>query len=124
MNCAPNTPPISLQQSDWCELLRILKSYVPEYIVWAFGSRVSGTAKPYSDLDIAIIAEEPLPMECMATIKDAFDESDLPIRVDVVDWAATSDSFREIIKQDYVVIQQRTPGNPAVDRMLAAHRNG
>lgn len=108
MSIAPNTPPISLNQRDWYELLRILKSCVPDYTVWAFGSRVTGTAKPYSDLDIAIITDQPLSMECLATIKDAFDESDLPVRVDVVDWAATSDSFREIIKQNYVVIQQCT----------------
>lgn len=41
--------------------------------------------------------------ESMATIKDAFDESDLTIRVDIV---ATSDQFRKIIQQQYVVIQQ------------------
>jgi predicted nucleotidyltransferase len=99
-------PDIDLTQRDWSEVTRILMQYVPEYTVWAFGSRVTGTAKPYSDLDLVILTDIPLSLERMATIKGAFDESDLPIRVDVVDWAATSNSFREIIRQNYVVIQE------------------
>lgn len=55
-------------------------------------------------------------MECLVTIKGAFDELDLPTHVDVVDWAATSDSFREIIKQNYVVSQQLTRDNSGIDR--------
>lgn len=116
MSSTPHTPPISLNQQDWCEVLRILKMYVPEYTVWAFGSRVTGAAKPYSDLDIAILSDKPLSLDCLATIKDAFDQSDLPIRVDVVDWAATSASFQEIIKKNYVVIQQATSSDLGVDR--------
>jgi type I restriction enzyme S subunit len=99
-------PDIDLTQRDWSEVTRILMQYVPEYTVWAFGSRVTGTAKPYSDLDLVILTDIPLSLERMATIKGAFDESDLPIRVDVVDWAATGNSFREIIRQNYVVIQE------------------
>jgi predicted nucleotidyltransferase len=106
MKTKPDIPAIDLNQRDWHEVKRILMQYVPEYTVWAFGSRVTGTAKTYSDLDIAILTDQPLPIERMATITDAFDESDLPIRVDVVDWAVTSVSFREIIRQNYLVIQE------------------
>jgi type I restriction enzyme S subunit len=106
MKSKPDIPVIDLNQRDWGEVTRILAQYVPEYAVWAFGSRVSGPAKTYSDLDIAILTDQPLSLERMATIRDAFDESDLPIRVDVVDWASTGASFREIIRQSYVVIQE------------------
>jgi type I restriction enzyme, S subunit len=105
MKSKPDIPAIVLNQRDWSEVKRILTQYVPEYSVWAFGSRVTGAAKNYSDLDIAIVTDQPLSLERMATINDAFDESDLPIRVDVVDWAVTNASFREIIRQNYVVIQ-------------------
>lgn len=101
-----DVPPLDLTQRDWCEVKRILTQYVPDCTVWAFGSRVTGTAKPFSDLDLAVITEQPLSLERMASIKDAFDDSDLPIRVDVVDWAATSASFQEIIRRNYVVIQR------------------
>lgn len=102
----PDISVIDLNNRDWCEVKRVLKECVPEYTVWAFGSRVTGTEKTYSDLDLAILTDRPLSFERMATIRDAFDESDLPIRVDIVDWAATSASFRDIILKNYVEIQQ------------------
>ena len=105
MNSLPDIPPIALNQHDWREVSRILKQHVPDHTVLVFGSRVTGKAKPYSDLDLVILTEQPLSLEFMAMIKDAFDEADLPIRVDVVDWAATSAVFRGIIQQDYKVIQ-------------------
>lgn len=81
---------------------QILQQFVPNYPVWAFGSRVKGTAKPYSDLDLAIITEQPLPLDIHADLVNAFSESDLPWKVDIVDWATTSESFRNIIQQQYV----------------------
>jgi type I restriction enzyme S subunit len=42
----------------------------------------------------------------MATLKEAFDESALSIRIDTVDWAATGEAFRKIIEQDKVVVQE------------------
>ncbi len=95
-----------LDQDSWNEILRILSKYISQYTVWAFGSRVTGKAKPYSDLDLVIYTDESISLESMAVLNEAFDESDLPIRVDVVDWAGTTASFREIIQKDYLVIQQ------------------
>ncbi|VTU09026.1 DNA polymerase subunit beta [Actinobacillus porcinus] len=83
----------------------ILQKYVPTYEVWAFGSRVNGNVKPYSDLDLAVITAEPLDLQTHADLVDAFSESDLPWKVDIVDWATTSDNFRQIILQKYLVIQ-------------------
>jgi predicted nucleotidyltransferase len=104
------TPHIELDARDWCEVRRILQENVPHLEVWAFGSRARHTAKRYSDLDLAMITEQPLSLAQLADLNDAFDSSDLPIRVDVVDWAATSDAFRQIIAQDKVVVQKRGHG--------------
>lgn len=93
-------------QPDELDIVKnILKTYVPNYSVWAFGSRVKGTARKYSDLDLAIITEKPLGISTYADLKEAFSESDLVWRVDILDWATTSKSFQEIVKQKYVVIQ-------------------
>jgi predicted nucleotidyltransferase len=83
---------------------QILQKYVPQHDVWAFGSRVKNTAKPYSDLDLAVITDHPLSLTVQAKLAEAFTESDLPFRVDIVDWATTSDSFRRIIQNAYCVI--------------------
>ena len=98
-------PPIDLAPKDWVDVVRILHEQVPAIEVWAFGSRAKRTAKPYSDLDLALITQQPMSLGQLAAITDAFAASDLPIRVDVVGWASTSAAFRKIIKQDAVVVQ-------------------
>lgn len=83
----------------------ILSEQVPECEVWAFGSRVSGAgAKRFSDLDLAIVSSVALPTRRLALLANAFEESDLPIRVDVVDWRSASPSFRQRIAEHHEVI--------------------
>lgn len=98
-------PNVELNPHDWEEVKRILKRCVPGYEVWAFGSRAKGTPKPYSDLDLAIISQQALPMATLADLRESFDESDLTIKVDVVDWATTKEAFRKIIEENKVVVQ-------------------
>ena len=86
-------------------VLDILRRYLPQYEIWAFGSRVKSTAKPYSDLDLAVISEHPLPLMTSVHLSEAFSESDLPWKVDVVDWATTSAAFRSIIECERIVLQ-------------------
>jgi len=80
----------------------ILRSHVPDREVWVFGSRATGTAKEYSDLDIAVIGDLPLDLGRLALLENDFDESELPFKVDVVDWATASESFRQIIRKTAV----------------------
>lgn len=96
---------IQLDPDDLAIVRQILKDNIPEYPVWAFGSRVRGTAKQYSDLDLAIISMKPLPLSVLADLNTAFDESDLIFKVDIVDWATTSDNFRRIIEANKVILQ-------------------
>jgi len=85
-------------------VLQILTEFVPECQVYAFGSRARRTAKKHSDLDLAVHCHAPLTLECLGRLQEAFAESDLPMRVDVVDWQTTTDRFRELIEQDCVEI--------------------
>lgn len=99
-------PAIDIGPDQWKIVQAILQTCIPQHTVWAFGSRATGHAKPYSDLDLAILGTAPLGLETLATLADAFSESDLPWKVDLVDWATTSDTFRSIISRDKVVVQQ------------------
>lgn len=103
------TPPTDIRPDHWAIVRDILRRHVPGREVWAFGSRARGTAKRYSDLDLAVIGDEALPMAVMAALADEFSESDLPWRVDVVDWAVTAEAFRRVIERDRVVVQQVEP---------------
>ena len=106
MSADPETTPrIDVSPRQWSIVHGILQRHVPQYEVWAFGSRATWTAKPYSDLDLAVICDRPLPLEVTATLADEFSESDLPWKVDVLDWASTSEAFRSIIKRDKVLVK-------------------
>ena len=97
--------PIDISSKHWAMVRDILHRHVPEYEVWAFGSRAKGTAKPYSDLDLAIITDKALSLAVSAALENEFTESDLPWKVDIVDWGTTSAAFRKIIAQQKVIVQ-------------------
>jgi predicted nucleotidyltransferase len=73
---------------------QILANWLPANEVRLFGSRARGTPKPYSDLDLVIMGDIPTPLTTMGQLHEAFANSDLPWRVDLVDWADTSPDFR------------------------------
>lgn len=78
----------------------ILARHLPEHRVSAFGSRVTGRARPYSDLDL-LVEGEPLGFERLGALRDAFSESDLPYKVDCVEAASLGPDFRAGIGELY-----------------------
>jgi type I restriction enzyme S subunit len=98
-------PAIDICPEQWAIVDKILEQHIPGYAVWAFGSRARGVAKPYSDLDLCVVSERPLGLDVGAALAEAFSESDLPWKVDVVDWATTSEAFRQIIQAHKVVLR-------------------
>lgn len=83
----------------------ILVRHVPGLTIWAYGSRTTGKSKPYSDLDLVVMAETPLPMRKLAELAEDLADSDLPFRVDVSDWASLPDSWHQRIERQHVVIR-------------------
>ena len=90
-------------------VLDILEQYVAYCTVWAFGSRVTGNARPYSDLDIVVVDKKLLSLAEMADLTEAFDNSNLPFRVDIVDWRRTDEGFRAIIDKSKIVLRDSSP---------------
>lgn len=83
----------------------ILRQYVPETEVYVFGSRATLTAKPHSDLDLVIMGQSAVPICHLQLLQEAFAESDLPFRVDVLDWHTISDSFRQQIVSHWKILK-------------------
>jgi type I restriction enzyme S subunit len=96
---------MEIGERDWVIVAAIIKTHMIGWQVWAFGSRARRTAKPFSDLDLAVLAPSPLSLEQLARINDAFDSSDLTIKVDVVDLQAINDSFKAVIDSHKVQLQ-------------------
>ena len=57
---------------------RIIRGHIPGREVWVIGSRAVGTVKRYSDLDLVVLGDDPLPRGVRTDLEETFEESDLP----------------------------------------------
>jgi predicted nucleotidyltransferase len=92
---------ISLTSSEKGSLKAILKrgGIDRKYRVVVFGSRALGTAKKYSDVDLALIGSSPVPAKLKALLAEAFEASDLPYTVDIVDFNQASPALQSQITE-------------------------
>ncbi len=97
--------PIDIKPRDLETVKKILLRHVPDREVRVFGSRIAGKAKKFSDLDLAVMGENPLSLSLVSALAEDFTESDLPFKVDVVDWTTLKVPFRAIIEKEYTVVQ-------------------
>ena len=95
---------IDLADTHLQYLRRTLEEHVPDCEVWAFGSRIGKNAKPFSDLDLAIVSPERVSVGRIALLAEAFEESDLPMRIDILDWHTTNPSFQQQIAEHHEVV--------------------
>lgn len=87
-------------------ILRLLGEHLPDVTVWVYGSRVNGKARPQSDTDMVVFSlpeQEPQVFD----LKEAFEESDLPFRVDLFIWDDVPEKFKENIEQEHVVLMEK-----------------
>ena len=96
---------LALTPDEAATVRAILQRIVPPgTAVHVFGSRAGGDPKPWSDLDLALEGPAPLPLALMAELAEAFDESDLPWKVDLIDRSSVSDEFGRIIDAGKVAL--------------------
>jgi uncharacterized protein len=107
---------LELESRHLVAVRRILEAHVPDCDVRAFGSRVQGRAKPYSDLDLAVMTASPLPIDVKVRVEHAFAESDLPFKVDVLYWDEIGEGFRRLLEQGWEWIQSSEANQEANSR--------
>ena len=91
-----------LSDAETRSVREILGRHLGAIDVRAFGSRAKGRARRFSDLDLAIMSEHALEPLKRAELREAFSESDLSFRVDILEWATASPEFRRAIECDLV----------------------
>ncbi len=83
---------------DHLEIIKnALKLHVPDRKVVAFGSRVKWTARDTSDLDLCVMGDDKISFETLAALRNELSDSNLPYKVDVIDWASIAPDFRKIV---------------------------
>lgn len=68
----------------------------PSYRAFIFGSRATNTHPPFSDVDIGIAGPSPLPGHTLESLREDFDNSNIPYRVDIVDFQKVSPDFQKL----------------------------
>lgn len=85
----------------------LLGRHMPEREVIACGSRTKGTARKYSDLDLAVMGDKPVAPSALADLKEDLTESYLPFMVDLVEWSSMNyDYMREAVRRDGITVQK------------------
>jgi len=99
---------IGVSKHELSIIIDIIAKYAPDCDVLVFGSRFNSTSKKYSDLDLAFVGDGKLGMNRRLQLENAFAESDLPYRVDVLDYNSVSPEFCAIIDSGNEVIYKRS----------------
>ena len=84
-------------------LLALLKKHLPNTAAWVYGSRAKWTARPQSDLDLVVFTK-PDQERCVSDLREAFEGSNLPFRVDLFIWEAIPEQFQKRIETEHVVL--------------------
>ncbi len=90
------------------ELYKTIANIVFRYLdpkkdeVFIFGSRATGTHKKFSDIDIGIKSSNPDLSYKLSCLEEGFEESNIPYRVDVVNFSKTSKNFKEVAKKEII----------------------
>ena len=95
--------PIDITADQYKTILSLLERHLPNTAAWVYGSRVKWTSRPQSDLDLVVFAT-PEQNHHVSDLREAFEESNLPFRVDLFVWDAVPEKFRKHIKRDHVAL--------------------
>jgi predicted nucleotidyltransferase len=95
-----------LREKDKQTLLEIFSALDFPAEVWAYGSRVNGTAHTGSDLDLVIRSSnlKPIPSNVYSDLVAKIKDSNIPILVELRDWATLPESFHRNIIEQYEVL--------------------
>ena len=102
---AEATRRIDLSPERHAQVVGIIRQRLPSARIWVYGSRAKGRARRYSDLDLMLNDRgQPIPLRVMGDLDEAFDESNLPIIVELHDMAMTDERFLERVRRDFLLL--------------------
>jgi predicted nucleotidyltransferase len=94
---------IDLPEAHRQQVLEIIRRRLPDATVWVYGSRARGHARRYSDLDLMLDNRgAAIPRSVMGNLDEDFDESSLPIIVELHDMAETDATFLTRVRKDFL----------------------
>jgi predicted nucleotidyltransferase len=68
--------------------------------VYLFGSRARGDARRWSDIDVAVQSPKALPVGTLSALREALENSNMLLDVDLVDWQQATAELRASILRE------------------------
>lgn len=93
-------------QSQISKILKGIRLHLPHARIYAFGSRVAGKARKYSDLDLALDNGDPISLSLVIKIKEALSETDIPMVIDIIDYRSISQDFKTVVDQQKIELKK------------------
>lgn len=95
-----------LRKKDKESLITIFEDSGIPIDVWAYGSRVTGGAHDGSDLDLVLRTPDlnALPYDQFFALRERITKSNIPILVELHDWARLPERFHQNILRKYEVL--------------------
>ena len=100
---------MALTEEQLCSVRAIIDSVLPGAEVWVFGSRATGHARPFSDLDLLLTQPRSLSWLQRADLRDAFEASELPFKVDVVEAEGLSGGIKDRAYAERLLLRTMLP---------------
>ena len=101
---------MKLRNKDKERLIAIFETAAIPFEVWAYGSRVNGDAHDGSDLDLVLRTPDlqKLPIDVYLALKEKIQESNVPVVVELFDWARLPETFHKNILAKHEVLYSNT----------------
>ncbi len=88
-------------------ILSILDQYINYKKIIVFGSRITERFHCSSDIDLAIVGDQPIDSSIFGLVLMELSDSDLPYKVDIVDMCVVNADFKNIINSRCELLSSR-----------------
>ena len=85
------------------KIIAVINALIPQAKIYLFGSRAHRTYSKWSDIDIALDADAPLPAVDVGEVRDMLAESNIPYKIEVLDFHRDSKDMQESIRKEGIL---------------------
>ncbi len=85
-------------------ILKIIHLRLPKVTVYAYGSRVNGKPRKYSDLDIALDDGRKIGLSVILQLKESLSETNIPFSIDIIDYHSIGPTFKRIVDNEKIIL--------------------
>jgi predicted nucleotidyltransferase len=96
---------INISDKHLAIIKNILRKY--NYSFYLFGSRITDKAKQFSDVDL--FYTDDIPIKHLLQLEEEFENSDLPYKVDLVDYNKCDHEFQAIMRAGNICLWYSHP---------------